>query len=111
METTLGDMPVERAREIVSACIRNAMGRIGIGEDAPLPDVSLEEMLIANRILSGPAGKAKTETGTSIAMTVDPRGIAAAYALQQYGGDPMALLESLGFTLHKPGDDDEEEDP
>jgi hypothetical protein len=116
MDTTLGTMPVERAREIVSACLRNAMGRMGLGEDSPLPDCSLEEMLIANRILSGPAGESEEKTNPdgsksySIAMTVADRGIAAAFALENFGGDPRALLEALGFTMRRPDDDEEDED-
>lgn len=92
-------MTPERAREITAACVRNAMSRNIPGQPyVPLPAVSLEELLLANRLMQ----EDKSYNG----MMVDPRGLAAAYAFEQYRRSPEALLNAVGLTLA----DDEEED-
>lgn len=92
-------MDSERAEEIRSAVYGRAMHRIGFREDwcrETLPDCTLAEMLEAMQIVEE-EGKGQTGART-IRMTVDPRQIAALYALEHYGG-PHELLEALGFEL------------
>lgn len=105
LEAMLSDaaaqMPVERAREITAACVRAASYRIyggGTEQEAPkLPDCSLADMLEANAIMAGPAGKTQTEIGYTLTCVLDPRMTAALYALEHYDNDPLALLEALGY--------------
>src|SRR5581483_8384214 len=84
-------MEPERAIEITAACVKSAMSRI-LGESerdyVPLPDVSLEEMLVANRMveeMNRTAHESRdADGGYQIRMMVDPRGIAAQYAFECY---------------------------
>lgn len=109
-------MDIERAREITAACVRNAMSRVIGPEYVPLPECELEEMLVANRLVREANERAQVEakpdadgvTRYKTSMTVDPRGIAAAYAFEKYWQDPEALLEAVGFRLRDP--DEAEED-
>lgn len=103
----MNDMTIERAREITTAvfvhCVHHLVARPGEAQP-PLPDCSLEEMLVANRLVSeaGPT-ETKNEDGSTsrhIQMTVDPRGIAAHYALAHWRG-VGGLLDALGFELKR----------
>lgn len=108
-------MTADRARDLTKTCLRNAMARNGLtdGDYVPLPaDVSLEEVLAANRLVSDVAdvGKIKNADGTTtVLMTVDPRGTAAAYAFEQYQRSPERLLNAVGYSL-RPDEDDDGED-
>jgi hypothetical protein len=107
----LGTMPLELASKIVDQCTSEALGRLGFEDykDAKLPEgVSLEELLIANRVVSEAnnyvAEQAKISKGSyKIQSTVADRGIAAAYALENFGG-VYGLIEALGFSV---GEDEE----
>lgn len=44
-------MDLERAKEITAACVDAVARRLIGGEDVPLPNCSLEEMLVANRMV------------------------------------------------------------
>lgn len=106
-----GTMSIERAKAITAQCLRNCMSTMGVDDDkAPLPDCSLEEMLIANRLVAGHEEPWTTNpdgsTSRTVFMTVDPRGIAAAYALANFGGDPRDLLDALGFRVGEPSEDE-----
>jgi hypothetical protein len=89
-------MTIEAAREIVRACVRNRMA-ISMGTEVPpLPQVSLAEMLEANRIVEEAREYIDAEGVKRIMMIVDPRGIAASYALEQYGG-MEGVLGAIGY--------------
>lgn len=111
-------MDLERAKEITRQCLRNRTQFILGSEDGsyvPLPDCSLEEMLVANRLVQESNAKASSEakpgpdgkTSYKIQMVVDPRGIAASYAFEQYGKNPHDYLEAIGLRLRRPDDDDD----
>jgi len=112
-------MDLDRAKAITAQCLRNRVQFVLGSEDGyvPLPECTLEEMLLANRLVGEASEKARCEakpdadgvTRYQVSMTVDPRGIAASYAFEQYGRDPHAFLEAVGLRLSRPGDDDGEE--
>ncbi len=109
---TGGPMTLERALEITGACVRVATALLIDGERIPLPDCSLEEMLVANRMVEAHKEEPVTKDGvttTALHMHVAPRAVAAFYALQQYDNDPRALLGALGFNLTS-GSDGEDDD-
>ncbi|XXX79267.1 hypothetical protein WMF30_10880 [Sorangium sp. So ce134] len=114
-------MDLERAKEITAQCLRNRMQFILGSEDGtyvPLPDCSLEEMLVANRLVAEhdeamskvAVPDADGKTRRTMHMTVDPRGIAASYAFEKYRKDPHAYLEAIGLRLRRPDDDHDEEE-
>ncbi len=100
-------MTIEKAREITAAvfahCVHNLMARPGEAQP-PLPDCSLEEMLVANRLVEeAGAQETRNEDGSvtrHIQMRVDPRGVAAHYALAKWRG-VGGLLDALGFELKR----------
>ena len=104
---TVNPMTIEEAREITAAvfahCVHHLMARPG-DKQPPLPDCSLADMLDANRMVTdGPPERVMGDDGkmrTRIPMTVDPRSIAAHYALANWGG-PAGLLDALGFQLKR----------
>ncbi len=104
--TTIGSMPLARAQEITAACVAHCVWPLCAREDEvqpSLPDCSLEEMLIANRVVQEAPRKERDNgdgTGSySVPLTCDPRIIAACYALAQYGGSPAALLQAVGYRF------------
>ncbi|WP_438029122.1 hypothetical protein [Sorangium sp. So ce233] len=114
-------MDLERAKEITAQCLRNRMQFILGSENGsyvPLPDCSLEEMLVANRLVEEANAKASSEAkpdangkmSYQVHMVVDPRGIAASYAFERFGKNPHDYLEAIGLRLRRPGDDDDHED-
>ena len=97
--TTLGTMPFERALAITTQCLKHCAWHLfGEGEQPPLPDCTLEEMLIANRVVWNTPSKRNPDGTTTLYCHVDPRSVAAEYALKEYEG-PVGLLESLGYRL------------
>lgn len=103
-------MTLKEAKRIVSACLDTKYHLMGLsdGEYPPLPKVSLENMLAANRIVSE-ADHERTEDGkgTIMHMTIDPRGMAAMYAREMFRHDPADVLEAMGWQLKYHGDDDD----
>ena len=97
--STLGTMPLKRALAITGQCVNRCAWHVfGGGEQPPLPDCTLEEMLIANRIVQNTPSKRNPDGTSTLYCHVDPRGVAAEYALKAYEG-PAGLLESLGYRL------------
>jgi hypothetical protein len=88
-------MTVESAKLITADVVTSIMSKILTGEYRPLPDmVTLEEMLMANRIVDElPPGN------EPIPMTADPRIVALFYAFEHYGQDPVSMFRELGFDL------------
>jgi hypothetical protein len=111
---TGGPMSIERALEITGACVRTASSLIINDERVPLPKCSLEEMLIANRMVEAHREEPVTKDGvttTTLHMHVAPGLLAAHYAFEQHDSDPRALLAALGFRLTSRHDaEDEDED-
>lgn len=97
-------MTLERAHEINGQCVRVAAECGGLVPPLPsgpakLPDVSLEEMLLAARIVSAEDDATRGRPGPrEIHVVCDPRIIAAVYAFEHYESDPRRLLEALGFS-------------
>jgi hypothetical protein len=99
----MGTMPFDLAVEITRACVAHCafpnFAREG-EQPPPLPDVSLEEMLIANRIVhEAPLERKQNDDGSTsstIMVHCAPRLLAACYALQNYGGSPEDLLQAVG---------------
>ena len=104
-------MDLDRAKEINSAILRNRMA-ITMGETyAPLPDVSLAEMLEATAIVEKQNDEALKQIDgqtKTITMICDPRGIAASYAFEQYDRNPHRLLEAVGFEVRNNEPNEEE---
>lgn len=98
-EWTGGPMTRERAEEINAAIVRSAAALAIDGERIPLPKCSLEEMLVATRTVSKGEETVNADGSRSytVTMRVDPRMIAALYALENYESDPRVLLGALGF--------------
>lgn len=102
-------MDLERAKQITSACVKSKYSAMGIYMDGqpeeyvPLPDCTLEEMLIANRLVS--ESQANATGARTIQMTVDPRGIAALYTREKYDHDLDDILEAMGWELRGPNDE------
>lgn len=110
---TGGPMSIARALEITGACVRTAAALEIDGERIPLPKCSLEEMLVANRMVEGHKEPPVTKDGkttTKLYMHVAPRLLAAHYALEQYDGDPRMLLAALGFQLTNSQNEDGNDD-
>jgi hypothetical protein len=107
---TFGTMPLEKAQEIVAAVLKCGFYDIGLSDNPNRPpwpvQYTLEELLIANRVVQENPGASNPKGGTSKMMHMADRGVAARYALAHYGGSPEALLESLGYTLSSDDDDD-----
>lgn len=107
-------MDLERAKQITSACVISKYSAMGIYMDGqpeeyvPLPDCSLEEMLIANRLVS--ESQSNREGERTIQMVVDPRGIAALYTREKYNHDLDDVLEAMGWELRGEDDDEDSED-
>lgn len=99
-------MSLDRAKELTAACVAHCswhmFAREG-EEQPPLPDCSLEEMLVANRmVVELPPERTENPDGsttTNIRLRCDPRIIAAHYALKQYGGSPANLLQAVGYKF------------
>lgn len=107
-------MDLERAKRITAQCVRACIWRVTGGEPQALPsDCSLEEMLIANRMVSeAPPEERVNEDGSTSYVTymrVDPRGIALEYAFAAFGSDPRELIEALGYQC-KASEDEESDD-
>lgn len=107
-------MSIERAREITKSCVAHVTYHMTAREgetQTPLPDVSLEEMLEANRIVAdSPAEEVQNQDGSTsrrIYIRCDPRIVAAHYALRAYG-TPERLLEALGYSVRRHDEEDEE---
>jgi hypothetical protein len=99
-----GTMPIEKAREIVSAALECGFHDMGLFDDdqkrpAWPVQYTLEELLIANRVVREDSGVINPDGSRSMMMNMADRGVAARYALAHYGGNPEALLESLGYEL------------
>lgn len=105
------EMTLAKAREITAACVRSKYSAMGIFADeqseeyVPLPDVSLEEMLAANRIVEA-AGATPEDGGRSLQIVIDPRGLAALYTREHYHHSPEDALAAMGWQLIQ---DDEDE--
>lgn len=65
---------------------------------AELPDCSLEEILIANRMVANAEPTINPDGSRSYMMSVAYRLLAAVYALANYGS-PEVLLAALGFEF------------
>lgn len=101
--TLLGTMSLDRAKTLVEQCVQVVTWPDhGRGEKPTLPDCTLEEMLTANRMVEEMAAVATTVDGNrttwTLLMHVHPQLLAAFYALEQFDGDPYALLHVLGYT-------------
>lgn len=99
-------MSVDRAREITRGVLRTRLVVMGVWEEegpCKLPAAcSLEEMLVACRIVGGEAGKTRTTkpdgtVTTTILSTVDPRGVALAYVAEHYA--PEDIVGGLDLTV------------
>lgn len=106
-------MELDEARKIVSACVDtrySLMSMPGYDEYRPLPKVSLEEMLVANRLVSEAGSTPNPNgSGTILHMVVAPRGLAAMYTRERYQHNPEDCLEAMGWQLVSPLRDEEEE--
>lgn len=92
-------MDLERAKEINTAIVRNRMAVI-MGEDwVPLPDVSLAEMLEATELVKRNQTTINADGSKTLHVISDPRGIAASYAFEQFGRNPKAFLEAVGYEI------------
>ncbi len=102
-------MDIERAKEITSACVHTITARMLHGKVVPLPKCSLEEMLLANRLVNEMPEKRVDNGNGSITTTVrvrcDPRIVALHYAFEHYESDPCVMLEALGFKATATGDE------
>lgn len=93
-------MNLEEAKQIVAQCVRNRFALMTGENPCPsLPDCSLEEMLLANRMVREAGPKQNPDGSTNWQTTVEPRGLAASYTLQHYGANPFDALEAMGFLL------------
>jgi hypothetical protein len=105
---TFGTMPLESAREITSAVLACGFYDIGLSDGSKQPEwpvqYTLEEILIANRVVKKNPGDSDPGGTRTKMMHMADRGVAARYALASYGGNPEALLESLGYTLEQQED-------
>lgn len=98
-------MPIDRAKQIVGECVQASLYRLGIVDEAhDFPDYELEEILEANKRLAGYTEPSESGKGETHFMVVDPRGLAAMYALKHFQNSPIALLESLGYQLSSEDD-------
>jgi len=110
--TDIVEMQLDEARRIVSACLDTKYHLMGMpgyeGKYRPLPKVSLEAMLVANRLVSE-SGMTPTPNGggSAIHMTIDPRGIAAMYAREMYQHSAADVLDAMGWTLEESDDETE----
>lgn len=99
----LGTMPIDKAKEIVSRCIEVGLFDNGISDSLRRPDwpieFTLEELLIANRVVKEHPGDLNPDFSRSHMMHMADRGVAARYALANYQNNPHSLFESLGYTL------------
>jgi hypothetical protein len=98
-----GTMAIEKAREVVSAVLECGFHDVGLSDNPRRPawpvQYTLEELLIANRVIKDDLGELLPDGRRSMMMHMADRGVAARYALAHYGENPNALLESLGYTL------------
>lgn len=98
-----GTMPIEKAKEIVSTVLECGFYDMGLSDSLRPPkwpvQYTLEELLIANRMVRNDTGELHSDGSRSHMMNMADRGVAARYALAHYGGNPEALLESLGYEL------------
>lgn len=99
------EMTLEKAREITAACVRTKYSVMGIFADEqaeeyiPLPPVSLEEMLAANRIVENAGSTPGEDGGRSMQIFMDPRGLAALYTREHYDHCPEDALSAMGWEL------------
>jgi hypothetical protein len=106
---TFGTMPLDKAKEIVSAALECGFYDSGFSDSLKAPkwpvQYTLEELLIANRVVKENPGESNPDGTRSMMMHMADRGVAARYALAHYGGSPEALLDSLGYTLSNDDED------
>jgi hypothetical protein len=88
----------EQARQITGQCVRAGAWFLYGGEPCEVPDVSLSELIEANRIVREAGGTVNGDGTRTIHTTCDDRLIAALYALKGYG-TPEDLLAAVGFEL------------
>lgn len=100
---TGGPMTIERAVEINNGITATVLARLVDGEHVPLPNVSLEELCVAARMID-------SDPTAPRGMRTAPRGIAAMYAFQHFDCDVHALLGGLGFRLTSGRREEEDEE-
>lgn len=93
-------MTMERAHEINAACCQTAFARLVDNKLIPLPtEYTLEEMLVASRLVETSPGQKNDNGTTTHTMHVDPRGLALHYAYDHFGKSPLGLLGALNFHI------------
>jgi len=92
-------MNLQEARDITAACTANKMASMGIGENQPpsLADYSLEQLLVANRMVKEEPNTKNKDGTESMQMFCDDRLVAALYTVYHYeaeelGGDIDAIV-------------------
>ncbi len=94
------EMSLEKAHEINAGCCKTVFALMMENKLVPLPkDYSLEEMLIASRLVAEAPGKDEGNGMRSYTTHVDPRALALHYAYDHFGSSPLELLEALGFKV------------
>lgn len=101
----VNDLDLARAKKITAACVRNRTSLVS-DQYVPLPECSLANMLAANEIVRLHGCETSADGGTTLYVHCDPRALAASYAFEQYGRDPVALLEAVGFEATEENEDE-----
>ena len=98
----MSEMTIEEARKITGACGMLHFWYLGLSEQKTppaLPDRTLEELCIANRMVRE-AGPTPIEGGGyQVHCHCDERLIAAMFARQHYRHDPKSVLQAMGWDL------------
>jgi hypothetical protein len=101
---------LERARELMGQLVRWRLYAEGIGDvEPPFPDATLLELLQAEAVCRENRAERQPDGSTKIKLTVDPRGIAAAWVLRHYEAqdatdddiEPVLQFGNVGLFLLK----------
>lgn len=91
-------MELDEAKLITGQCVRAGTWFLYGGEPCEVPDVSLAELIEANRLFSEMPPEPSEGGGRVIHTTCEDRLTAALYALKHYG-NPHDLLRAVGYEL------------
>jgi hypothetical protein len=80
------EMDLDRARQIVAACVNHSLFRMGVIEEPPpsLAEYSLGELLEANEMIRAQNDEVDAAGNRKIQIVCDDRLIAALYVLYHY---------------------------
>lgn len=87
----INGMTLDRAKEITHLCINHSLYAAGINETQPEPlgDVSLQDMLTANKIVADHSPHLNPDGSKTIMCHCADRAIAAIYTANNYPPDPI----------------------